>query len=133
MEENKVNEEAKEEGKTSTGSENILRVVPPAFVTLESPDGQHVYRADLYVVRRMLYDAEKKPSQEERFNYILDWLAEKWKVERDTLSENMAIHLNNVVMELVEEKNKEIAKGNFTNASLPTSTPEYQKTSPAGQ
>lgn len=108
----------------SSSSEQVIKVMAPVFVTLESPDGQKSVRKDLYVVRRMLRDAEKKPSEEERWSFVLDWLAKEWEIDRDTLTENMAVHLNNSVMALVTEKNKELAKENFTHASSAASTGE---------
>lgn len=105
-------------------SERVLKIVEPVFVTLESPDGNHSKRYDVYAIRRILQEAEKKPNDEQRWNHVLEWLAKEWEVERSSLAENMAIHLNNAVMELVQSVNKELAKNVFTSASSPASTPD---------
>ena len=109
--------------------ERTLKLVKPVFVTIPHPeDESKLFREDVFVVRRLLQKAEKQPNEQERWSLVLDWLAEKWVVDRKSLSENIAVHLNNQILDIVVDMNKEIANQDFTNASLADSTGETPKT-----
>lgn len=114
---------------TPIPQEYLLRLPKPSYVVIETPDGKHSYREDSFVMLRMLLQAEKKPDEAQRWKAVKEWLADKLKVDESEISENMALHFHNQVVDFTNAVKKEMAKDVFTIASSAQPIQESQQSS----
>jgi hypothetical protein len=112
-----------------TPANTVLRLPPPSYVIIESSNGEHSHREDSFSILRMLTQAEKKPNEEQRWKMVMDWIAEKLKVESSEVTENMALHLHNSVVELTNKVKQEMSTQVFTIASSAPPIQESQQSS----
>lgn len=112
--------------------ESSLTLSPAAFLHIESSDGQHKARIDVYEARRALEEACRQPNDGLRNDAILNWLSGKLQVAREQLAENMALEFNDCIAAVVERLNEERKKKAERTASSPASTPDCQPPSQTG-
>lgn len=112
--------------------ETSLNLSPPAYIALRSPDAEAPVRIDVYEARRALDDACRKPTDALRWAAVLDYLAEKLSVPRESLAENMALEFNDCIVAVIERLNEERKKKQQSIASSLTCTPESPPTSAPG-
>lgn len=112
----------------------VIKLPKPAFVIIESPDGEHSHREDAFSVLRMLLEAEKQASESNRWEKVKKWISEKLKISiEDDVAENMALLLHNQVVDFTNALKQEMSKDVFTIASSAQPIQESQKTSQIGQ
>lgn len=123
-----------------SGSEFTLILDAPAFVRISTADGSKSVEIDVYTARRILAEAESKPTEEERWQTVMGYLAAKLECDQSSLSESVALGFNNYVCAIVntldEERKKKaesIAEKFATIASSLTSTPASPATSAPGR
>ena len=109
-------------------SEYVLKLGKPAFLTVETPDGSKRVRIDVFAAYRILVEAEKRPSEADRWQYVLHWLAEQLEVDPSLLAESNAIMFHNAILQLVKKLNEELSQDFFQTASWDDSTPAFQTT-----
>lgn len=109
--------------------DTLLKLPPPAYVIIESSDGEHCHRADAYDVKRMLDSAEKQPNEEKRWEMVRKWIAEKLNIPFEDVTTNQAMWVHNGVIGLTNKLNEELAKESFTIASSAASIQESPATS----
>ena len=87
-----------------------LQLSKPEFLTLKSPDGNTGAKIDIFEARRMLETAEKEPTEKDRVNKVLDYLANKLTLDKNDLAENMAYEfqdaINRCVISSLETRKK---------------------------
>jgi len=113
----------------------------PAFVKVSTPDGSSSARIDVYAARRALERAEAKPTEEERWCDVREYLAEQLDCSIiDDLPENVAIGFNNYVCAIIaaledarKKKAESIASNIIATACSPTFTQVSPKTSAPGR
>lgn len=121
-----------------TASESVatISLSKPALVKLvvpvEGADPKEVL-IDVYAARRMLEQAAKQPSEEDRYRTIMQWIAQQCQVPVLSLAENMALEFNDMVTAVVIQLNSVRSKKSESIASSLTSIPESQTTLPPGQ
>jgi hypothetical protein len=90
--------------------ESTLNLSPPAFLTLTSASGTTPARIDVYEARRALEDANRKPSEAQKWAAVLDYIAGKLSVPRESLAESTALEFNDAIVRLVGKLNEERQK-----------------------
>lgn len=111
-----------------------LKLSPPAYLTLELPDGSGSVKIDVFEARRVCFDeAAKKPNEAERWKYLKDWLGARLQVQGDQIAESTAIEFNNAIAKLVDEVNKQTSKKLVSIVSSQPPIPASPETSPSGE
>jgi len=104
----------------------------PAFIRLDLPGGAPPVRIDVYEARRAMEHAQNNPDEARRHAAILDWLAGKLGVPRDSLAESQAVEFSNLVVHVVGQVAESRKKKLGSIACSPGSTQESPATSANG-
>jgi hypothetical protein len=112
--------------------ESTLNLSPPAFLTLTSASGTTPARIDVYEARRALEDANRKPSEAQKWAAVLDYIAGKLSVPRESLAESTALEFNDAIVRLVGRLNEERQKKTEQIAASLSCTPESPATTEPG-
>jgi hypothetical protein len=103
--------------------ESSYTLTAPAYVTIRTHCGSKEARLDVYKARRVLDDAERKPSEELRWAAILSYLSTALNVPQDELAESSALEFHEVIVTIVSKLNEERKKKAASIACSLTSTP----------
>lgn len=110
-----------------------LQLSPPAYLNVQSPDGEKSAKFDVYEARRMLEDAGRSPTEDARENTILKYLAGKLDVPQESMAKSTALEFNDAIVALVKRLNEERQKKTLQMLSSLTFTQESPATIASGQ
>lgn len=113
--------------------EYTLKLSKPAFINLETEDGSHKARIDVYQARRFLEEAAKQPSEEKRWSVVTNWLATQLGCEPKQLAENLAWEFHECVAAITKEVREQITGKSSSIVCLRQPTQESQTDSLDGQ
>jgi hypothetical protein len=113
--------------------EYSLKLSPPAYLTIESADGEYSTRVDIFQTWRFLEDAAKQPSQDARWATIRKYLAGLFKCEPDLVAESTAREFHDAIVNLGTRAQEQIQGKLSSIVSLQQPTPESQADTPDGQ
>lgn len=113
--------------------EYALKLSKPAVIRLETADGSHMARVDVYQARRFLEEAAKQPSEEKRWQAVTNWLAGKLGCSPEQLAENLAWEFHECVAAITKEVREQITGKSSSIVSSRQLIQESQTDSLAGQ
>lgn len=105
-----------------------VKLMEPVFLRLELPDGNSA-RVDVCEAWRFLEDANKKPSQDQRWKTIKEFLATKLQVPIESLAESTAWQFHETVVALGTQVKEQIRKNCVSIVSSQQPIQESQATS----
>lgn len=80
-------------------SEYELKLQKPAYLRVETSDGQHNASIDVFIAWRFIADdACKQPSEDAKWIQIRSWLAQRLNATTEQVAENVARQFHDVVI-----------------------------------
>lgn len=113
--------------------EFTLKLIKPAYIKVETDDGQYSVKLDVYEAWMFVDKANKEPTQEARWLKIRNWLAEKLGCEVDLIPIGTAVMFNDGIQAAGLKVQGEMGKRVKEIASLPQSILESPEGSLSGQ
>lgn len=88
----------------------VLELQPPAVIAVTTPDKTRTVLFDIFEAWRALGQNAKQPTEDKRWETNRRYLAEKFEISIDDISESMAREFNEVIVTLGTKLQDQCAK-----------------------